>query len=126
MPMNRAERAEMEALRTRDAVLRAVSYPSFPRPVPMSECPSGQIQKGWAINPSAGLNAILAGVYLLWRDSTRTYGVDPRRFKVANKPIGFRRVSKIYATEQDAYRALAYALADQFGAAMAKVYARCF
>ena len=121
MAMNKTERAELEGLKSREAVLRSIGYPQFPRPEPMPE--SDQLQQGWTFNGYAACNDGRVAVRKMWRKALISYTDEPQS---NGHMIGSRSPIDLYATEAEAYRALAYKLADHCGSLMAKVYAKCF
>ena len=121
MAMNKTERAEMERLQGREAVLRSIGYPQFPRPEPMPE--SDQLQQGWIFNGYAACKDGRVAVGKMWRKALISYNREPQP---NDHLIGSRSPIDLYATEAEAYRALAYELADHLGSLMAKVYAKCF
>ncbi len=135
MAMTKAERAELDglrsrdaALRSRDAALRSIGYPQFPRPEPMPACKSGEVQSGWTFNVRIAVDAYAHrndAVCPAWRNSLYSYDFDPRERKAAFG-AGSQSGINLYRTEAEANRALAYEVADRFGGIMARIYAKCF
>ena len=124
--MTKAERATVEELQARDAVIRAMGYPQFPRPVPMPAVTykTRDVQAGWVVNWWSIKQGRGDLVSPAWRDFLYSYSADPRG--KTGYFGGCQSKIILYATEPEAYRAAAYAGVDHFSKVLAEIYAKCF
>lgn len=128
MAMNKTERAEMERLRNYLALARAMRWPSYPKPAPMSleqiraNLVFGGIKYGTAKQKVARgwfINSYLGGGF---HQHQATYGCsDGNNHSTEGDVTTSQNRGEMYATKADALRALRIELTEKMAKVLANV-----
>lgn len=114
MAMNKSEQAEMKALRMEAEMAKALSWPNFPKPIPL-ESPSHEngLEEvvGWEINTHSRT------IQKIWNGRVSHYSSPERR-------NGSQGHARLYATEREAWLALFHELANLYAFNLAEVLAK--
>lgn len=121
MALTKKEQAEFKQLREERDLARALSWPTFPKPLPLPPAKEGEVIAGWSINVFA------ARVEQQWCRANTNYTSDPRKDKTHGwQSGGSQEQVTLYATEAEAYQALFHELAEKYAVELDKVLKRAF
>lgn len=126
MAMNKAEKAEMERLRNDLALARAMRWPDYPRPEPMTreEIDAALVEGGekWGKRQRVArgwfYNAYLGG----YGPPKVTYGCsDGFHHSTTGDTTSTQQMGRMYRTEEDAWQCLRLDLTEQCAKLLASV-----